>query len=127
MSMDAEDDGLHDNEEDEDEAGSAVQGASCLNINPMLLALPAAGGTYARNSITRTRQMTTVDHVQHVGPALLAVITAADSENGQHVVLVMKKYALVKPEALLPGLPTASGAAAADDGSVILCCGPRGL
>jgi hypothetical protein len=35
MSIDAEDDGLHDDEEDGDAAGAAARGASCLNMNPM--------------------------------------------------------------------------------------------
>ena len=127
MSMDAEDDGLNDNEEDGDAAGAATRGASCLNMNPMCMALPAAGGTHARDSITRTREMATADHVTHVGPALLAAITAADGEKCLHVVLALKKYDLLKPETRRSGRPAASGAAAADDGSIILCCCPRGL
>jgi hypothetical protein len=43
------------------------------------------------------------------------------------VVLALKKQALVKPEARQPGRPAARGAAEADDGSIVLCCGPRGL
>jgi hypothetical protein len=43
------------------------------------------------------------------------------------VVLALKKHGLVKPEERQPGRPAARGAAAADDGSIVLCCGPRGL
>jgi hypothetical protein len=71
--------------------------------------------------------MATADHVTHVGPALLAAITAADGEKCLHVVLSLKKYDLLKPETRRSGRPAASGAAAADDGSIILCCCPRGL
>jgi hypothetical protein len=47
MSMDAEDDGLHDDEEDGDAACAAARGDSCLNMNPMRMALPAAGCAFA--------------------------------------------------------------------------------
>jgi hypothetical protein len=67
MSMDPEDDGLHDDEEDGEAAGTADRGASCLNMNPMRMTLPAAGGANARDWITRTREMATADHVAHVG------------------------------------------------------------
>jgi hypothetical protein len=43
-------DGLHDNEEDGDAADDAVRGASCLNMNPIRMALPAAVGAHARDS-----------------------------------------------------------------------------
>jgi hypothetical protein len=84
MSMDAEDDGLHDDKDDGEAEGAAARGASCLNMNPMRMALPAADGAHARDWITRTREMATADHVEHVGPALLAAITAAGGENGRH-------------------------------------------
>ena len=42
--MDAQDDGLHDDEEHGDAGGGAAGGGSCLNMNPMRMALPVAGG-----------------------------------------------------------------------------------
>jgi hypothetical protein len=48
----------------------------------------------------RTWWIATEEHVAHVVPALHAAIAAAGGENGRHVVLALKKQALVKPEAL---------------------------
>jgi hypothetical protein len=39
----------------------------------------------------------------------------------------MRKYNLIDPKMRRTGQPAASGAPAADDGSIILCCGPHGL
>ena len=122
--MDAQDDGLHDDEEHGDAGGGAARGGSCLNMNPMRMALPVAGGA-PRAQITRWSA--TAEHVTYVVPALHAAIAAAGGENGRHVVLALKKHGLVKPEERQPGRPAARGAAAADDGSIVLCCGPRGL
>ena len=97
--MDAQDDGLHDDEEHGDAGGGAARGASCLNMNPMRMALPVAGGAPPRGGAQRTRWSATADHVAHVVPALHASIAAAGGENGRHVVLALKKQALVKPEA----------------------------
>ena len=122
--MDAQDDGLHDDEEHGDAGGGAARGGSCLNMNPMRMSLPVAGGA-PRAQITRWSA--TAEHVTYVVPALHAAIAAAGGENGRHVVLALKKHGLVKPEERQPGRPAARGAAAADDGSIVLCCGPRGL
>ena len=45
-SMDAQDDGLHDDEEHGDAGGGAARGDSCLNMNPMHIALrrPSTAG-----------------------------------------------------------------------------------
>ena len=89
--------------------------------------MPRAVSAPPRGGAQRTLWIATAEHVAHVVPALHAAIAAAVGENGRHVVLALKKQALVKPEARQPGRPAARGAAAADDGSIVLCCGPRGL
>ena len=111
-----------------DEEGDAVDApaseASCLNMNPMFKALPCMP---VKSHTARTRENTTTDHAARIGPALLAAITAASCGKGRQVLLVMRKYNLIDPKMRRTGQPAASGAPAADDGSIILCCGPHGL
>ena len=58
--MDAQDDGLHDDEEHGDAGGGAARGGSCLNMNPMRMALPVAGGAPRAQ---RTWWSATAEHV----------------------------------------------------------------
>ena len=111
-----------------DEEGDAVDApaseASCLNMNPMFKALPCMP---VKAHAERTREVATADHAARVVPALLAAITAASCGKGRQVLLAMRKYNLIDTKMRRAGRPAASGAPAADDGCIILCCGPHGL
>ena len=78
--MDAQDDGLHDDEEHGDAGGGAARGASCLNMNPMRMALPVAGGAPPRGGAQRTRWSATAEHVAFFDPIRIVAFLIANTE-----------------------------------------------